>query len=142
MGTFRRRWPGVSYGRGEDWHYVGEAGEPAFGGDWENVGSTWPALAFRLREAGVVDVVGVIAYVDTGGSEVFVAPDGYRPASGRMAFVQCYVKYTGSPQLHEAGVLSINDTGYVQISGPGLTSGSSVVYVSGSYFLTPPASSP
>lgn len=52
MAVFRRRWPGVSYGRGEDWHYVGEAGEPAFNSTWDNVSVDKYNLAFRIRETG------------------------------------------------------------------------------------------
>lgn len=55
MGVFRRQWPGVSYGRGEDWHYVGEVGEPAFLNGWTNVTGE-PKTAFRIRAAGAVDV--------------------------------------------------------------------------------------
>jgi len=75
---FRRKWPGVSYGRGEDWHYVGEAGEPAFQNSW-GTDSGFMALAFRIREAGVVDIHGVVS----GGTDftIFTLPDGYRPST-------------------------------------------------------------
>lgn len=78
--AFRRRWPGLSYGRGEDWHYVGEAGEPAFTSDWENVGTQ--DLAFRIRESGVVDVMGTVGPTGSWAPTVFTLPVGYRPSGG------------------------------------------------------------
>lgn len=85
--VFRRRWPGLSYGRGEDWHYVGEAGEPAFENSWANSGGGLISLAFRIREAGIVDIYGVVE----GGTDltVFTLPTGYRPSStsGSMPIV-------------------------------------------------------
>lgn len=64
---------------GEDWRYVGETDQPAFENSWANQGGSRPALAFRIREAGVVDIQGSI----TGGSNftvVFTLPEGYRPS--------------------------------------------------------------
>ena len=50
MGVFRRQWPGVLR-PGEDWHYVGEAGEPAFQNSWDNAGGGEVSMAFRIRGA-------------------------------------------------------------------------------------------
>lgn len=63
---------------GEDWHYVGEAGEPAFENGWANV-SGEPKTAFRIRESGVVDIH---LTVDSGtpGATIFTLPVGYRPS--------------------------------------------------------------
>ena len=84
---------------GEPWHYVGEAGEPAFENGWENVpGDT--NLAFssqlrrhackvvggdqigscRIREPGVVDLHGVVQS-GTPGAAIFTLPEGYRPTA-------------------------------------------------------------
>ena len=64
---------------GEPWHYVGEAGEPAFENGWENVpGDT--NLAFRIREPGVVDLHGAVQS-GTPGAAIFTLPEGYRPTA-------------------------------------------------------------
>ena len=55
--ALRKRRPGLVYPVREDWHYVGEAGEPAFGTNWANAASD-RNLAFRIREMGVVDIQG------------------------------------------------------------------------------------
>lgn len=69
--------------QGEDWHYVGEAGEPAFETGWENAG-TISALAFKIINAGAeVRIYGAI--LDNGAADATVChlPAGYRPDSGR-----------------------------------------------------------
>ncbi len=82
--AFRRRWPGLSYGRGEDWHYVGEAGEPAFGAGWDNAAAN-NNLAFRIRETGIVDIQGYIentaAPTAPTADALFTLPAGYRPSA-------------------------------------------------------------
>lgn len=130
---FRRRWPGVSYGRGEDWHYVGESGEPAFGTGWSNASSSYPAMAFRLREAGIVDLVGSITTDATGTTDLFTLPSGYRPASGRLAFMSCIRdrSFAISAQL-----LIIRDTGVVNVLET--ESSGDILHIAGSFFLTPP----
>ena len=66
---------------GESWHYVGEAGEPAFNSTWANI-STLPKLAFRRREAGVVDLQGTVTPGASAvtGTAIFTLPEGYRPS--------------------------------------------------------------
>lgn len=86
---FRRKWPGVSYGRGEGWHYVGGAGEPAFEDSWANVTAA-TALAFRIREAGIVDVFGFVDHAGNGNSiPITTLPDGYRPSNGTRVAAVC-----------------------------------------------------
>ena len=81
--TLRKRRPGLVYPVNEDWHYVGEAGEPAFESAWENASATEFGLAFRLREAGIVDIEGNILATSDPPSDslVFQLPVGYRPSS-------------------------------------------------------------
>ena len=88
---FRRRWPGVSYGRGEDWHYVGDTGEPAFETGWDNALPDFN-LAFRIRESGIVDIQGAIAPTSHPASTntVFTLPEGYRPSAGFLCSVVGY----------------------------------------------------
>ena len=82
--SLRRRRPGLVYPVNEDWHYVGEAGEPAFGTSWSNAAAD-NNLAFRIREAGVVDIQGYVENTaaptaPTSGS-LFTLPAGYRPSA-------------------------------------------------------------
>ncbi|MBX7161912.1 MAG: hypothetical protein K1X95_16615, partial [Acidimicrobiia bacterium] len=53
----------------DEWHYVGEAGEPAFLNSWSNWAGN-QKLSFRLREAGIVDIAGY-CLAGTPGSTVF-----------------------------------------------------------------------
>lgn len=80
--TLRKRRPGLVYPVNEDWHYVGEAGEPAFGTGWENNQSDYN-LAFRIREAGIVDIEGYVRPTSPPASTVtvFTLPVGYRPSA-------------------------------------------------------------
>jgi hypothetical protein len=82
MAGLRKRRPGLVYPIREDWHYVGEAGEPAFENSWTN-SSGEMALAFRIREAGIVDIHGVVQ----GGAAptIFTLPVGYRPSADSAA---------------------------------------------------------
>ena len=70
---------------GEDWHYVGEAGEPAFQGSWANHGFGTARLAFRIREAGIVDIQGVVTTSGTAGTTIFTLPSEYRPSTSVIA---------------------------------------------------------
>lgn len=112
---------------GEGWHYVGEAGEPAFENSWANVGTSGiPKLAFRIREAGIVDIQGTV----TGGSStnrIFTLPEGYRPA------YQSYVPIVGYA-TPVAAYLFITTAGYVV---PVFGSGASLI-IYAQIFLTPP----
>lgn len=126
----KRWWPGISYGRGEDWHYVGESGEPAFGTTWANV-SGGVALAFRIREAGVVDIYGDVAPGSTAG--IFTLPVGYRPSSA--VNIPIVVDTSGSLG---AEYLVVTTAGTVQAVG---TSGT-YYYIAGQFFLDPPTITP
>jgi hypothetical protein len=72
---------------GEDWHYVGEAGEadwydPGSGDAWANNQANFQ-LAYRLRESGIVDIQGIVAASADPPSAVtiFTLPVGYRPSA-------------------------------------------------------------
>lgn len=86
--TLRRRRPGLVYPVNEDWIYVGDTGEPDWydpgsGDAWENASSAEFGLAFRLREAGIVDIEGnILATSDPpSNASVFQLPVRYRPSS-------------------------------------------------------------
>lgn len=127
---FRRRWPGVSYGRGEDWHYVGEAGEPAFENDWVNASGLTKA-AFRVREAGIVDVH--FAVKDGTSLAIFTLPEGYWPTRDTGPCVGLDV--TLSPLSEQAIGVWIRSNGDVVLDV--MPSGYAVVFA-GQFFLDPP----
>lgn len=130
--VFRRRWPGLSYGRGEDWHYVGQAGEPAFENSW--AAATGSYLAFRIRESGVVDIQG---HVDSGtkGTTIFTLPTGYRPSSG--ASVSGVAGFVTSGSVVVPTVLTITPGGAVSATGLVIDNPDDVT-VASQFFLTPP----
>ena len=61
-----------------DWHYVGEAGEPAFQNSWVNYNG-WGDCAFRKMADGMVLLKGLIKSGNTGAT-IFTLPVGYRPS--------------------------------------------------------------
>lgn len=116
---------------GEDWHYVGEAGEPAFTGDWTG------GLAFRIREAGIVDLVGDVEYpggVTAAGSEIFVLPEGYRPSVTSTV----YSVRVGTATDVVVGRLTITTAGSVLASTSPLTDDMTSAEFGGQFFLDPP----
>lgn len=133
MGVFRRQWPGVSYGRGEAWHYVGEVGEPAFLNGWTNVTGE-PKTAFRLRESGVVDVH-LTVQSGTPGYPIFTLPTGYRPSNNT------HMQGTGysslSPVTPTSGGFVVLSDGTVASVTAGI-----LLTCSDQFFLNPPAAAP
>lgn len=129
---FRRRWPGVSYGRGEDWHYVGDTGEPAFETGWDNYGGgTYPALAFRLREAGLVDVVGYVRCDGSGTTAVVRLPEGYRPVGA--AATMPAIGYSGAGSTWGIQLAFVSTTGYLHITDS--DNNGNRFHISGQFFL-------
>lgn len=121
---------------GEDWHYVGEAGEPAFGTDWANTtGVGYPAMSFRIRESGIVDLAGAVQ----GGADdstVFVIPDGYRPVNG------CVLSTSGltTSNVMVPVLVTISSGGSVVVQADGIDGG--LVWIVGQFFLDPPDIAP
>lgn len=119
---------------GEDWHYVGDTDEPAFLNGWVNFGgANAAALAFRIREAGVVDIQGVIK--DGTNVTVFTLPEGYRPTT--IVQVPITVRAPSTTNT-SAGIMAVDTSGDVRVfynngSFPG------TVFVYGQVFLSPPA---
>ncbi len=128
MAVFRRRWPGLSYGRGEDWHYVGEAGEPAFANSWVNAGPG-QQLGFRIRESGIVDVQGVVKD-GTVDAAVFTLPSDYRPSNIIDVPI---VAYDLGASSWVAGLLTVNASGAVSA----YISTNDEVHITGQFFLDP-----
>ena len=131
---FRRRWPGVSYGRGEDWHYVGDTDEPAFQNGWDNVGVVY-TLAFRIREAGVVDIQGYIRNTTPANVNdvIFTLPERYRPTD--KAFLIAAGDDAAGNRHPE--VLEVYTTGNAgDVLAPGNTYQD--LYIAGQFFLSAP----
>ena len=111
---------------GEDWHYVGEAGEPAFENSWAN-SSGVPATAFRIREAGIVDLQGALV----GGSDatvVFTLPAGYRPTQ--------YVMVPAVSVTPAAAYFTVDTDGDVTCFYTGSSAVQKILYAQ--VFLNPP----
>lgn len=132
MGAFRRRWPGLSYGRGEDWHYVGDTSEPAFENSWDNgaASSGLTRLAFRLRESGVVDLAGIIRNGTS--STVFTLPTGYRPTYKAPGIVAL-------SSANEAATIVVADDGTVKVVTTSSLPLAGTLAISGQFFVNPPA---
>lgn len=129
--TLGNEWPGSE--TDTTWHYVGEAGEPAFENSWATVsGSDLPRTGFRFREAGVVDLS---LFVDGGSaSTVFTIPADYWPSdtavmTGVMGFV------AGTPR---PGHVSVSTNGIVGLSSAAFHP----AYYIGFYYLDPPETVP
>lgn len=134
---------------GEDWHYVGDTDEPA----WKQVGGVdaWGNgnpnfnLAFRIREAGIVDIQGIIAAAADPPADtlVFFPPEGYRPSSNVLH--AAIGATTGGAYIN--GVMQIRTDGGVEVISatidpyPGAADAIAVVVLNMQIFLVP-ASSP
>lgn len=121
---------------GESWHYVGDTGEPAFGTGWANTtGVGYPAMSFRIRESGIVDLAGAVQ----GGADestVFVIPDGYRPVNG------CVLSTSGltTSNVMVPVLVTISSGGSVVVQADGIDGG--LVWIVGQFFLDPPDIAP
>ena len=132
-------WPGtpsedfatVDDAEEDGWHYVGEAGEPAFDMSVSPaVGYSLPA--FRLREAGIVDIVAGVVLSEDGGT-LFTLPADYRPSA---AFVFPLAKYTTGGGLAPS-YGSVNTSGNVAVEN-GEAFNTDVFWINLSFFLLPP----
>ncbi len=86
--ALRKRRPGLVYPVYDDWHYVGDTGEPDWydpgsGDAWQNANVSEFNMAFRIRETGILDIEGYIEATSDPASStyVFQLPVGYRPSS-------------------------------------------------------------
>lgn len=133
---------------GEDWHYVGEAGEPAFGTDWANA-SSGTNLAFRIREAGVVDIQGYIentnAPSEPSSQSFFILPEGYRPSADTMQGV-VVIRSDDASDGNIVAPLRVTSAGAVAVIGIntdpvfsvlGYVGVAQYVHIHGFFFLDP-----
>lgn len=133
--ALRKRRPGLVYPVYEDWHYVGDTGEPAFAGTWTNVSPTKYNLGFRIRESGVVDMQGIVDDGSSGPALLFTLPVGYRPSS--RAYCDAAIIATGG--ANEAGFILIEPDGTVTANWSGGTTGVEVLIAGGQFYLDPPS---
>lgn len=147
--ALRKRRPGLVYPVNEDWHYVGDTGEPDWynpgGGEaWQNAGGD-RNLAFRVRETGIVDIHGYIAATSDPPSDsgVFLLPVGYRPSANT------YYVATGltTASKYVPMIVGVGSNGYVVLLDattdpfPGASDAVQGVIISIQMFLSP-ASAP
>lgn len=114
---------------GEGWHYVGDTDEIEFIDGWSNVGTPWPDMAFRYREPGIVDLVGVVT-TDGSSTVILIVPDGYVPLNARRAPIQVTRLRSGA---YSARIGTVDQSGYLMVADAD-TAGDTV-YISGSYFI-------
>lgn len=114
----------------EDWIVVGSGGSaPAFNTGWSNASATYyPKMAFRMRETGVVDLVGCVT-TDGSWPLIFTLPAGYRPlhATGIMPFVR---QRSG---IKSGQLLTVDNAGDVHPTDA--TTPGDVNYISGGFFI-------
>jgi len=63
----------------ENWHEVGDTGEPAFENSWVNI-ATWDTTGFYKDPFGVIHLKGGIDSGSAGNTTAFTLPEGYRPS--------------------------------------------------------------
>lgn len=65
---------------GEDWHIVGDPGEPGFEDSWVAYGGGYTTPSFYKDPGGVVHLKGLLKSGSIGtGNAMFTLPKGYRP---------------------------------------------------------------
>lgn len=99
----------------EAWHEVGAPGEPGFQDGWHNLPSvsSRETVGFYKDQLGVVHLKGAATSAAAGA--VFVLPNGYRPARGRLL------------QFAVPCICAEGGTGTAVIQGPGLGDDGAVV---------------
>lgn len=69
----------------EDWHVIGDPGEPSFNQNWGNyAGGGFDSAAFYIDPFDVVHLRGLIAATSGAGTVAFTLPTGYRPANNKL----------------------------------------------------------
>ena len=64
----------------ETFHQIGQPGEPAFQGNWRNVGSENGTAAFFMDPFRIVHLKGRVVNGNAGDFYIFTLPPAYRPA--------------------------------------------------------------
>lgn len=103
-----------SISSGDSWHYVGAAGQPAFGSGWSNINASNDAVAFKfLSELNMVIIKGLAHNTTAANSAAcFVLPAAYRPLTQQQ--FTCIENPGASPVLK---TVAIQTNGDVLIAG-------------------------
>lgn len=64
----------------EDWHYIGDVGEPAFGTGYAVSSPSYRQLRFKKDAFDYLVIEGTCIYTPGATSEIFTLPVGYRPS--------------------------------------------------------------
>lgn len=98
----------------ESWHYVGAAGEPAFGSGWSNENASNEAVAFKLLAEENLVIIKGLAHnsTATNTAPMFTLPTAYRP--GTQQQFTCIENPGASPTLK---TVAIQANGQVVVSG-------------------------
>ena len=135
--ALKKRRPGLVYPTWEDWHYVGSGGgEPSFSDGWVNGETGLQKCAFRLREAGAVDIVGFVKTTSATTRDVFILPAGYRP-NALVTFPS--VRRDFDDNLLYADLVQINTSGAVIVDYANVYAAYDKFLFNASFFLTPAA---
>lgn len=95
----------LHYIKGPDhWHYVGEAGEPAFENSWENYGSGNQVTRFKKDASGVVHIQGHVKNA-VPANVLFTLPTAHRPDN--------YLSLTVAAKTGSAGIIGVENDGLV-----------------------------
>lgn len=93
----------------EDWHLVGNPGEPSFISPWVNYGGGYNPAGFYIDAFGRVHLRGRIKpSVGTATGQIYTLPPGYRPA---------YTATTMVPDVNGVHVLEISSAGVLTLTG-------------------------
>lgn len=92
----------------EEWHYIGDTGEPAFQSSWANV-SGYRGACFLKDPQGWVHLSGLITG-DIPGTTIFTLPEDYRPSAYEIHNV---VTYDASATSVAAGWVDILPNGNI-----------------------------
>ena len=105
-------------GNCEDWHEVGESGEPAFENSWVNYGSGFESAGFYKDPFGRVHLKGLVK-TGTVGVAMFTLPSGYRP-SATVLFSVHSNGAEGRVDINSSGAViavSPSNNAYVSLDG-------------------------
>lgn len=110
----------------EDWHTVGEPGEPGYGFGWEAdpgpsvpTGLASPPAEFFRDTSGFVYLRGMVVQTDpaANGGTVFTLPVGWRPEA--LRWTMCMFGQIGTyPNADYAALLSVYSSGEVAMTLP------------------------
>lgn len=102
----------------EDWHLVGEPGEPAFNSTWDNLGGgTFPDVAFMQDGTGIVLVRGMAQLNSdpaSGSPIVFTLPAGYRPVQ-KLSIRAAFFAHAFTPPVWRGAVMLYRADGQVRV---------------------------